>query len=116
MKLPAISPPITEEPKDDYATKAVLINVKIEHLTDPKECLGLFQKNYMPDGGCDIRGPRGGQERLNSPSGDYTLVHTKPSNCTQLAALAFPNLTNSSEPAHGGQHQVLLRKLRLVPE
>ena len=44
MKLPAISPPITEEPKDDYTTIAVLINVKIEHLTDPKECLRLFQK------------------------------------------------------------------------
>ena len=44
MKLPSISPPITEEPKDDYTTIAVLINVKIEHLTDPKECLGLFQE------------------------------------------------------------------------
>ena len=44
MKLPSISHPITEEPKDDYTTIAVLINVKIEHLTDPKECLGLFQE------------------------------------------------------------------------
>ena len=116
MKLPSISHPITEEPKDDYTTIAVLINVKIEHLTDPKKVSRIVPRNYMPDGGCDIRRPRGGQKQLNSPSGDYTLVHTKPSNCTQLAALAFPNLTNSSEPAHGGQHQVLLRKLRLVPE
>ena len=44
MKLPSIPHPITEEPKDDYTTIAVLINVKIEHLTDPKKCLGLFQE------------------------------------------------------------------------
>ena len=51
MKLPSISPPITEELKDDYRTIAVLIIVEIEHLANPIK--------FLPDGGCDIKETHG---------------------------------------------------------